>query len=160
MPTDIGEAAMAALKSALEAIGNPLAAAAPWAQSDRPQVFRTRVQGQTLEARPCIGIGGYIERYVRDCIAGTAQRDFITVTVPIRAYFDAATWNPDVDASTWKHDLKKALRDHRLGGNVFDVEINTILVGPVDPEDPECRIAMEVTLKWHDSDQDPSVSIP
>jgi hypothetical protein len=157
--TDVGEAALAALAVAFEQIGT--GTETDWAQNKTPQVLRERIFDRIPPSRPIIVLPGVIENCLRDTATNPARYKS-TASIPVRVHFDAQTWNPAVDASTWKHDLKKAVGlSHTLTGTAFDLTIVSIITGlPSPDQDQSVRIAMDLSLEWFWSENDPATAIP
>lgn len=154
MTTDISEAGVAALATAFAAIGT----GSGWAQTRKPPVYRERVHGEAPKTGTCLVIGNIFESYTRN---NASPADYYVVaSVQVRVDFDAATWNPPVDAGKWKHDIKKAIADHTLGGTVDDVSIVSIDIGLPGPDQaPRSRIRMELKIEFRSDEDNPALAI-
>lgn len=161
MPTDVLEAAMSQLVTNFRTIGN--GAVTTWAQSVRPQVSRNKPDPQAIASTPSIWLWRHTETFITDSmdegVSTGANIYAIECLVDVAFYTDSATWNADTDLSKWRHDLIKAVRDHRLGGNIHDLRIVSLTSGLPDPEDPACRINMQLRLRYQQNEDDPSVQI-
>lgn len=159
MPTDVGETALAALATALEQIGNT--GVTTWAQSKRPEVVREKVFDRIPPTKPIIVLAGVFERCTRDTATNPARYKSVA-TIPIRVHFDAQTWNPAVDASAWRHDVKKAVGlSHTLSGTAFDLTVVTVAPTMPDVDQSQtCKLAVDVELEWFWAENDPATPIP
>jgi len=158
MPTFVGEAPLAALKTLFTQIGD--AGVTTWAQTKRPTVLRERLPDRVLPTTPIILIVGASKEWKRMTANGSSNIYDVYATVVIKCFFGPQSWNPDTDAEVWEHDLAKAIRDFTLGGAVIDSEITGTIVGlPAPDDDPTCRITMTMRIHYRTSDQDPSVQI-
>lgn len=157
MSTFIGEAALAALKTALTTIGD---GSTTWAQSQRPQVFRARHFKQSPPVLPCIMIGRHVENFTDNGTGGSYRQYSVESIVDVDYLFDSSTWVHDTDASKATHDLIKALRDHTLGSTVMSCSIQSITTTiPTDGTDPTCGIHATIRLDYFMSEDDPSAAV-
>lgn len=154
MPTMLTETAIAAMKTALEAIGD---GSTTWAATRRPLVTRDPPHGKALPAEDLIFIR-HDETSAWHCSRGDSALYQTTVRVYVYWFFNAPTWNPDTDHQSIAHDIYKALRDHTLAGTVDLLEVVGVFPHvPGEGEDPACKMRGEVTLTYRFDKNDPSV---
>lgn len=161
MPTDVIEAALAQLITNFRTIGD--SGVTTWAQSTRPQVSRNRPDSASLAMSPSIWVWRHVETFITDSVdeGGSTGPNIYAIEslLDVALFTESSTWNADTDCSKWRHDLIKAVRDHRLGGAIHDLRIVSITTGLPDVEDPNCRIQMQLRLRYQQNEDDPSVQI-
>lgn len=159
MTTFVGAASVAALKTALTAIGDGSTTWAFGSTTNRPYVTRKKVHGHALPRLFTIVIYGSVKSWERIGQSGSTNYYDVKASVQVKAYIDEKA-TIELDAEQIEHDIAKAMRDHTLGGTVRDCRILDTTTDLPDPDgDHRCRVSMTVELQYQVSEDVPSVAV-
>ena len=155
MTSYIGNAALAAMRTALERIITDTGQS--WALEEQPIAFSSRQSSGALPACPIVNLIRKSEGYERIDQSGAVSAYKATLTVTFDVISEGMAQSDGCSAIV--HDVFKALRDHTLGGTVTDFSITSSEWLDAEQDTPTFGVRFTASMWWRFAENAPATRI-